>query len=381
MNNNDKKINFIYFFIKLIIIGVILFTIIQLGAYYFINTIYPNNQINTYNEDFIGHYYCGTFFIEMLISRNFKSIFAYTKYTSLSKLPTLLKYFTDLIIIINSFTIIILIFIIFKRIKNKELFKNKTPSITIILGILYLINNLISELSYLDIRYLKDYAKGFLATTTYYPQIYHIFAIPIIIISTGLILKHYELKINNQNTKIIDRIIKILVVLIISVSFIFIYYRLGIRVYELFATIFNGKISIKLPYYGYLMELPYESAISQSGYLKLVILRFIKDFPAFIASIISIILFIKILIDSIHNKINTKINNKRINISLICLFVSSLIFNILGIFEINILHQYFTEPFNNAVYTVGLRSFCEPLLYGLFLYFFKVFINLIPKEN
>ncbi len=379
---NDDKLHFIHFLIKLIFIGTIFFFIVEIGTSSIIKLLYPDLELNSYlSNDFIGHYYCGTFFIEMLISKNFKSVKAYELFLNKSKLTPILHIFSNIITTILTITILILIYLIFKKIKNKEVFNKGISNYLIILGILYLINNIIAEFNYLEIKYLKDYAVGFLKTTTYYPQIYHIFVIPIIIISTGFIFKHYELNINQKSTKMIDKLIKTLIILIGSVSSIFILYRLGIRVYELTGALLNRDISIKLPFYGYMMELSYDYALSQNGYLKLVILRFIKDLPCFIASIISVTLFIKILLSSVNNHINTKKNMKRINICLISLFIASIIFNILGLLEINILHENFIDPFNGAVYTIALRSFCEPLLYGLVLYFMKIFINILPKEN
>lgn len=381
--SNDSKIDFMHFIIKLIIIGIILFTVIQLTAGYIIGIIYPDLAENAsdYLTDSMGHSYCGTFFITMLISKSFKSIAAYNTFMDKTIIPSPYNYILQGISIINIIIILILIYKIFKSAKNKELYKKNTPTFIIILGVLYLINNIIAELSYLEIKYLKEYATGFYATTSYYPQIYHIFAIPVIIISAGLIFKHYELNLTKDNTKKIDTFIKVLNILIISISSIFITYRLGIRTYELISTILNKHISIRLPFYGYMMDLPYEYALNQSGYLKLVILRYIKDLPSFIASFISVILFSKILLSCIHNHINTKENIKRINISLICLLIASIVLNVLGLYEINILHQYFTEPYKSAVYTIAIRSFCEPLLYGLILYLFKVFIKTLPKEN
>ena len=49
--------------------------------------------------------------------------------------------------------------------------------------------------------------------------------------------------------------------------------------------------NIRLPFYYYIFDLPKNYAASASSYSKLVILRFIKDLPVFIASSISLIKF------------------------------------------------------------------------------------------
>ncbi len=109
--------------------------------------------------------------------------------------------------------------------------------------------------------------------------------------------------------------------------------------------------------------------------------RFIKDLPVFIASTVTSFLFFKLLVDSAKGKINTSVNKKRISVSIIVLIVSSLLFNIFGLFEVEMLNNNFTGIYGAVTYTIGLRSFCEPILYAMLLWFFGVYMQCVPENN
>ena len=129
-----------------------------------------------------------------------------------------------------------------------------------------------------------------------------------------------------------------------------------------------------------MFNLPRSLASTESAYIKLVVLRFIKDLPIFISSFISIILFVNIVLSSIKGKIISKDNNKRYKIIFILLIISSLIFNILGLVEVSILNESFLYPYSEATYTVAIRSLSEPLLYAFFIYLFKYYIESNIKQ-
>lgn len=137
-----------------------------------------------------------------------------------------------------------------------------------------------------------------------------------------------------------------------------------------------GKsINIKLPFYYYLMELPKEFAISSESYLKLAVLRFFKDLPVFIASSLSIVMFAKIILSYIKNKIVSKENKNRYMIIFISLAISSVVLNLLGLYEVNIFNNEFLYQYKEAVYTIAIRSLIEPLLYAFYIYLFKYYIE------
>ena len=79
MNKLEKKNHFIHFIEKWFVIGIILFLIIQLTAVGIVDIFVPKNQrlnnkqYEEYNKDYIGHWYNGTFFINMTVKENFET--------------------------------------------------------------------------------------------------------------------------------------------------------------------------------------------------------------------------------------------------------------------------------------------------------------------
>ncbi len=197
----------------------------------------------------------------------------------------------------------------------------------------------------------------------------------------GLVFRQIQRKKLKLDTSNNEKIIKIVIGLILAIGFSFILWRFGERVYELVMLIMGSDINIKIPFYYYLMELPREFAISSGSYLKLVVLRFFKDLPTFIASSLSIIMFVKILISYTKNKIVSKENNKRYMIIFISLAISSVILNVLGLFEVNIFNNEFLYQYKEAVYTIAIRSLSEPLMYAFFIYLFKYYIESTYKKK
>ena len=193
----------------------------------------------------------------------------------------------------------------------------------------------------------------------------------------GLVLRQkqrHDLKLSTKNN---EKMIRTVGITMLVVGFTFILYRFGVRVYELF----NSNINIRLPFYYYIMDLPRSFASSPSSYTKLIVLRLVKDLPVFIASSISLVLFYKIVISFVKNKNNSKENSKYYKIIFISLFASSVLFNSLGLMEVNLLKGEFLYQYGDAVYTIALRSLTEPLLYGFFILLFKHYVDVAYKLN
>ena len=72
---------------------------------------------------------------------------------------------------------------------------------------------------------------------------------------------------------------------------------------------------------------------------------------------------------------------KRFNISMLVLFISSLIFNILGLHEVDIFNEHFSGVYGYVVYTIGLRALCDPVLYVILLWFVRTFVSISGKEE
>ncbi len=374
-----KKNDFMHFLEKWFVIGIILFIVIQLFGLAVINIFVPKEQRlseeqkESYSKDYIGHWYNGTFFIEMNVSENFDSTQKYEEMikeignNNVSKACLI----TGSIFMFTSFVLIIIAAI--KEHKNK-LLDGHTPSLIIFGGLSFTLYKIIENIDlYIDASYYGKYSKGFLSTASYYPQIYNIFILGTLLIALGLVLRQKQrkdLKKSNKNNK---KLIRLLCVLITSIGATFILYRFGVRLYELIMVLIGKDINIRIPFYYFMIELPKSFAVNSSSYLKLVVLRFIKDLPVFISSAISIIMFTKIL--TAHGN-NIKVDNRYYKRIYISLFVSSLILNILGLFEVSLLNAEFLYQYKEAVYTIAIRSLCEPLLYAFYIYLFKHYTDI-----
>ena len=384
MKDMDKKDHFIHFIEKWFIIGIILFVIVQLTAGIYIRATVPKEALEVYDkyqDNYIGHWYDGTFFIEMNVDDNYGSQEKYLEMnnTYQNNIHQKIYYYAGTICTIVS---IIFIGISINNDRKKKLLSGNAPIYVTLAGVFYLLYALFEQADlFLLVKTEASYAKGFLSTATWYPAIHNIFIIPGLLILMGLVFRQIQRKDNKESTKNNETIIKVIIGLILAIGLSFILSRLGIRIYELVANIMGNNVNIKLPFYYYLLELPKEFAISSNSYLKLIILRFFKDLPSFIASIISIIMFIKILLSYSNNKIVTEENKKRYMTIFISLAIASLILNIVGLFEVRLLNNEFLYQYKDATYTIALRALSEPLLYAFMIYLFKYYIESTYKRR
>ena len=376
--NVKKKNKFIHFIEKWMIIGIILFVIVQLTAITIVNIFAPDSEkINMeeyeeYNKDYLGHWYNGTFFINMTVSENFESPEKYEEMLKEKNNDVRSKICFVGGGITTLATIVLIIIAVYKERKMK-LLEGKTPIIIILGGISYLLYRILEEIDlFIDVSYWKKYSTGFLTTSSFYPQMHYIFILPMLLIFLGLVFRQKQRKDLKLPLKNNERAIKVLSIAFLVGGLSFIAYRLGVRLYELL----NHSVNMRLPFYYYIFDLPRSFAKEPSSYTKLAILRFIKDLPVFIASIISIILFVKIILTSIKGNLISEDNNKRYKIIFISLIVASLIFNVLGLFEVKLLNNEFLYQYKEAVYTLAIRSLTEPIFYGFFIYVFKHYTEL-----
>lgn len=380
----EKRNHFIHFIEKWFIIGIILFIIVQLTAIGFINMVTPKSQrlsdkqYEEYNKDYIGHWYNGTFFINMTVKENFESQKKYSEMIEERRNDIRTKICSIAGGVAMAASLLLLCIAGYKE-RKKKLLEGNVPNYIILGGLFFLLFKIIEEIHlFIEVSYWSKYSKGFLNTASYYPQMHYIFIVPVLLILLGLILRKKQRKKLRLSTNNNDKFIRIISILTLTIGISFIIYRFGIRIYELVNMDSNN---IRLPFYYYIFDLPKNYAASASSYSKLVILRFIKDLPVFIASSISLIMFYKIAITSIKGKIISKDNNKRYRIIFISLIVASLIFNVLGIFEVKLLNNEFLYQYKEATYTIAIRSLTEPLFYGFFIYLFKHYIEISYSSN
>ena len=172
----EKKNEFIHFLEKWLIIGIVLFVLVQLFAITVINLTIPEEnriteeQYETYNKDYIGHWYDGTFFINMTVKENFESEEKYdemVKAIDNNAISTICGHSGKVVVL----AIVILIVIAAIKEKKKKLLEGKTPIIIILAGISILLFKFIEETDlFIDATYWSKYSKGFLSTASYYPM-------------------------------------------------------------------------------------------------------------------------------------------------------------------------------------------------------------------
>ena len=76
MKDKEKKEHFIHFIEKWIIIGLVLFILVQVSARIIIDATVPKEYQKAheeYTENYLGHWYDGTFFINMTVDENYES--------------------------------------------------------------------------------------------------------------------------------------------------------------------------------------------------------------------------------------------------------------------------------------------------------------------
>lgn len=382
-----KKIHNISFTFMALVVGVILFFLSQVIFALFINDFdedIPNiptaNTEVTMDTD-IGHYYCGTFYIWLTVGNNYKSPEAYktAKTATTFTMKTTYGIADNIIVTAVPILLFICMFIAFRKADKKCFFAQNGWRMLMTAGIAYLIEGIWTVIRQLYVMSAEQqYVAGVFENRRYYCQIYQYFGIPALIIITALITRQHTLNIQKKGTNRNTKALKIMAVLIGTMASVFMSERFVTRVYE----IIHYKIhDAMLPFYHELLSFPRELADSQEAYRNLLVFRLIKDIPVFIASAVTVIMLIKIMLSSAHNKINTVKNMKRFNISMTSLFISSLIFNIFGLHEVDMLNNHFSGIYSSVVYTIGIRALCEPFLYVIILLFVKTFVSISPNSD
>lgn len=370
MNTNDKlqkKLHLISFVVTALVIGYFAFVAAQLLAVHFLGVHTSDAQPD--NSGFYGHNYCGTFFIDITRDNSFADEASYL--AALQHTTTPVK---D--ILLNTATVAMVISLLFflRRADKQTMHKKRTAWLLLLSGGLYALVNTVIETANLSPQ--TEGFKGVMATQSYYPQLYAVYGIPLLIIAYGLILLHYEQTTHGKSVVGTRVALKACVWVTGISAFGFMLWRFGVRCYELFSS-----TNARLPFYSVLLDLPRPEAVSETAYTKLLLLRFVKDLPVFAASAIGVIVLIKLLFSAANGQINTTENRRRLKLAALALTVSSVIFNLLGLAEVNMLNNSFTGIYGNATYTIGIRSGCEPMLYAFILIAIEIYIQAIPQTE
>lgn len=375
-----RSLHLTYFIVKMLAIGTVVFVAAQL---IFLALIDGNMEQDEYRSEFLTHNYCGTFFITQTVENTYGSEEAAAQ--AMIARANVQNSILSVITILETLLIAVMAVCLFLALRcgdKKVIFARRSSRYFIIAGTAFALMNILSEYAvYSGENALRSFYTGIFADSRYYCQLYNVLAVPFIIFSCGLVLRQHERTLHDQSPKGNETALKAAAVGLLIAAGGFILCRFGIRAYELIMILAGREISVRLPFYNISLELPYELAKTHADYTKLIAFRFVKDLPVFAASALTVILFSKVLFSAAKGGINTAANRKRITVSIIALVVSSLLFNVLGLFEINILNNGFTGIYGKVVYTVGIRSFCEPIIYALVLWFFSVYIRCVPQSQ
>ena len=384
-----KKIHIVSFTFMALTIGVILFFISQVIFAVFIVDDAERAEMLGQNEtasevtvdEFLGHDYCGTFYIWLTVGNNYGSVENYKAADNLTNLTmkTPMGIADNIIITATPILLFVCILIAFRKADKKRFFSQNGWRFLMTAGIAMLIQGIRSVIKHIYLLNVEQpYVTGIFESRRYYCQVYHLFGIPALIIMTALITKQHTLNVQKKDTSANSKALKALSVLMGTVTAAFILVRLITRVYEIISYKTHDAM---LPFYSDLLTLPRELADSSETYRELLFFRLLKDMPVFISSAVTVIMLIKIMLSSARNEINTPKNMKRFNIGMLLLFISSLIFNILGLHEVNLLNEHFRGIYGSVVYTIGIRALCDPVLYVVILWFVKTFVGISGKSD
>lgn len=384
-----KRIHTVSFTFLALIVGAVLFFIIQFLFAMFVVDDEDRAAISESDETvseealdtFLEHDYCGTFYIWLTVGNNYGSVGNYDAANdAANNARRAMKGIVDNTVTTSApILLLICMLIAFRKADKRLFFAHNGWRFLMTAGIALLIQNIWSVIKQiLSINAVQPFVTGIFENRRYYCQVYHFFGIPALIIMTALITRQHTLNVKKKDTSANSKALKALSVLMGTVTAAFILVRLITRVYE----IINYKThDAMMPFYYDLLTLPRELADSSETYRELLVFRLLKDMPVFISSAVTVIMLIKIMLSSARNEINTPQNMKRFNISMLLLFISSLIFNILGLHEVNLLNEHFSGIYGSVVYTIGIRALCEPALYAVILWFVKTFVGICGKSD
>lgn len=364
----QKMLHLINFTVKALIIGFFVFCAVQMLAVN-IGGIY-DESIQPDGSGFYGHNYCGTFFIDITRDNSFVDEESYLNALQPADTPIVKEILLNSVLVAMVLSLLIFLY----RADKQTIHKKRTAWLLLLSGGLYAVGNTVTEIEMLNVQ--SDGFKGIMATQSYYPQLYAVYGIPLLIFAYGLILFYYEQALHGKSIAGIQRALKVSALVTGSIAFGFMLWRFTERCWEFFST-----DNARLPFYSVFLDLPKAEAVSDSAYTKVLVFRFIKDFPVFMASAIAVIAVMKLMCSAANGRINTIENRRRLKFAALALAISSVIFNLLGLIEVNMLNENFTGIYGDVTYTIGIRSGCEPMLYTFLLIAIDIYIQVIPQTE
>lgn len=367
-DNLHKKLHLISFTVKALIIGFFLFWTVQMLAVHILGI--RDNEVQPDSSGFYGHNYCGTFFIDITRDNSFIDEESYLNALQPADTPIVQNILLNTALV----AMILSLLIFLHRADKQTIHKKRTAWLLLLSGGLYAAGNTFVETK--NFTPQTDGFKGIMATQSYYPQLYAVYGIPLMLLAYGLILLYYEQTAQGKSVVGIQRALKVSAWVTGIAAFGFILWRFSERCWEFFST-----DNARLPFYSIFLDLPKSEVVSDSAYIELLVFRLVKDLPVFAASAIAVLALIKLMYSAARGKINTSENRRRLKFAALALAVSSLIFNLLGLIEVNMLNESFTGIYGDVTYTIGIRSGCEPTLYAFLLIVIETYIQVIPQTE
>lgn len=368
-DNLQKKLHLINVTVRALMIAFFLFWAAQLFALYIGGGIL-DTEVQPDSSGFYGHNYCGTFFINMTRDNSFADEESYLNALQPADTPIV----QDILLNTAAAATVISLLIFLNRADKQTVHKKRTAWLLLLSGGLYAAGNTFVEAKKLDPQ--TEGFKGIMATQSYYPQLYAVYGTALLIIVYGLILLYYEQASWGRRVAGVQRALKFGALVTGIAAFGFMLWRFAERCCELFS-----EDNARLPFYSVFLDLPRSEAVSDRAYTKALVFRFVKDLPVFAASAIAVTALIKLMYSAADGQINTAENRRRLKLSALALAVSSVIFNLLGLVEVNMLNESFTGIYGDVTYTIGIRSGCEPMLYAFLLIIIELYIRVMPQTE
>lgn len=363
MNEKTQKFfKTIYFLLKVILCGAAFFFAVQL-----IMSVVINQQENAnYGATvFYSHYYSGTFFIEMTaeyIKDGFSE--ATAEHTMTGDILNIAG--------IGLLTAgIVCLFFMIRNASKGKLYIKSSYIMLFISSVCFLFGTVAGEiLVSKDISVMTKYATDIFSTASYHFRPFYILALPCIVLAGGMVLRY----IQAADKQKIRMGFTILGTGLFVCAAAYLIWKGIFHAGSLISLLQNsGKnMAVRIPFYNIYMDLPSSCANSPEAYTGLVIFRFFKELPVIASAVISLVMMGKVIFSYSGEIVNVKANRRLIRIAIISLAVASLLYNVLGIVEVNMLHETFNGLYGNACYTIAIRGLCEPLTYALYIYIWGV---------
>ncbi|MBR1864673.1 MAG: hypothetical protein IJ806_11370 [Ruminococcus sp.] len=351
-HRREEPVALVSFSITAIIIGIAAFFAAQI---IFISILGdPSEESDT--DMTLWHNYCGTFFIDQTIDNTYINAGNYER--AKAAVSEARKSAKPAYVLVTAFQLCFAgcLFAALRKLRKDRSLYRKSGVLLIFSGAALAVSNVIGEvLNYIQAKAERPYLKGVPATSSYYCQLYIVLGIPALIVITGLLLSQKKTGL------------RVFAYAFGAVALGFTSYRLCIRVYELMTALAEWNNNARLPFYSTMMDLPHELANSSQAYTDIVFYRFLKDMPVFIAAGYSIIMLVLTMLSAAENGRIGEGDVLRLKLSIFALVIASVLFNVMGIHEVNFLNRHFHGIYTGVTYTIGIRSLCEPALFAVII--------------